>query len=91
MRSRGAAASRAASEAISARLARHADEVTHPAPGLAADFAYRVLFALATQTVMFDDDEVTSVHHSHQAWVDETTELLVEYLGGARERSSPAT
>lgn len=86
MRARGAEASRASAQAISALLAHHTDQIAHPRPELAADFVYRTLFALATQTVMFDDREVTSRNHSQQTWVDETANLLLAYLCGPRPR-----
>lgn len=88
MRARGAEASRAAGKSISVLLAHHADQIAHPKPELAADFVYRTLFALATQTVMFDDREVTSRHHSQKTWVDETSNLVLAYLRGPRHRYS---
>lgn len=80
MRARGAVASRQAAQAIAQLLGRHRDEIAHPYPQLAADFAYRTLFALATQTVMFDDPEVTRRRYRTEALEQETTRLLLSYL-----------
>ncbi len=82
MRSRGAVASRAGARAIAQLLEQRADQITHPDPDLAADFAYRTLFALATQTVMFDDQEVSPHRYSSQTREDETARLLLAYLQG---------
>jgi AcrR family transcriptional regulator len=82
MRLRGAQASRDAANAIGALLALHSDEVTHPDHELAADFVYRTLFALATQTVMFDDGEVSTQTHNDETWATECARLLLAYLMG---------
>lgn len=83
MRERGAVASRASARAIGRLLERHADEITHPDPALAADFAYRTLFALATQTVMFDDEEVSPHGYDAAQRAEETALLLLNYLQSA--------
>jgi AcrR family transcriptional regulator len=80
MRQRGAVASRAGARAIAQLLEHHADQIAHPEPGLAADFAYRALFALATQTVMFDDREVSPHRYSSQTRENEAARLLLAYL-----------
>jgi AcrR family transcriptional regulator len=59
---------------------RMADQVTHPDPVLAADFVFRAVSPLAMQTVLFADDEITSVRHDPDTWARETTSLLVSYL-----------
>jgi len=91
MRSRGAVASRAGARAITQLLERHADQIGHPEPDLAADFAYRTLFALATQTVMFDDREVSPHRYSNQTREHETAGLLLAYLQTPHARPTKAT
>lgn len=80
MRNRGAQASRAAGAAIAQLLESHRSEVSHPDPALAADVVYRTLFAMATQTVMFDDHEITNRQYTDQSRARETTTLLLAYL-----------
>ena len=80
MRDRGAEASRAAAAAISQLLEEHRDEIAHPDPTLAAEFAYRTLFAIATQTVMFDDLEISDRRYTERGLAAETTALLLAYL-----------
>lgn len=80
MRERGAAASRAAAAAIADLLHRHRAEITHPDPELAVDLTYRTLFALATQLVMFDDDEITDRRYGEDLLAAEATTLLLAYL-----------
>ena len=80
MRDRGARASRAAGTAIAQLLEPHHSEVTHPDPALAADVVYRTLFAMATQTVMFDDHEITNRQYTDQSRATETAKLLLAYL-----------
>jgi AcrR family transcriptional regulator len=80
MRDRGAQASRNAGTAIAQLLEPHRSEITHPNPALAADIVYRTLFAMATQTVMFDDHEITNRHYTDQNRARETTTLLLAYL-----------
>lgn len=59
----------------------------HPEPAVAADVAYRTLFALATQLVMFDEDEITSQQYTNQSRATETATLLLAYL----RRNAPAS
>ncbi|MEO1057555.1 MAG: TetR/AcrR family transcriptional regulator [Actinomycetota bacterium] len=80
MRARGARASFAAASAIARLLERHADEVAHPDPELAADVVYRTLFAMAMQTVMFDDGEISRHVVTDDELARETTRLVLAYL-----------
>jgi AcrR family transcriptional regulator len=80
MRERGARASRDAATVISEVLGRHPAEIGHPDPRLAADVAYRALFAVATQTVMFDDHEVTPRPYGTGTLEQETARMLLSYL-----------
>jgi AcrR family transcriptional regulator len=80
MRDRGAEASRGAAQAIAHMLERHEHEITHPDPQLAADFVFRTLFALATQTVMFDDHEISDRRYTASVRGQETTAMLLGYL-----------
>ena len=80
MRGRGAVASRAGARAIAQLLEQHADQITHPDPDLAADYVYRTLFALATQTVMFEDLEVSTRSYRATTRQHETARLLLAYL-----------
>jgi len=80
MRDRGAQASCDAAVAIAQLLEPHRSEVAHPEPALAADLVYRTLFAIATQTVMFDDHEISNRYYSDQSRAEETATLLLAYL-----------
>lgn len=80
MRSRGAQASRETAAAMRELLARHSDRIRHPDPDVAADFVYRTLFALATQTVMFDDREVTARRFDERTRTREATRAVLAYL-----------
>jgi AcrR family transcriptional regulator len=81
LRSRGALHRRNAARLVSWFIAeRMVDQVTHPDPALAADFVFRALSSLAMQTVLFDDDEITSLRHDLDTWSAETTNLLMRYL-----------
>jgi len=80
MRARGAEASRQAADSVGRLLATRRDQVEHPDLTLAADFTYRALFALATQTVILDDRDVTGKQHNDETWAEQTTRLLLAYL-----------
>lgn len=80
MRARGAQASRQAADSVGRLLLGRRDQVRHPDLDLAADFTYRALFALATQTVLFDDREVTGRRHQADTWTAQTTALLLAHL-----------
>lgn len=84
MRDRGAQASRNAAAAIAQLLEPHRSEIAHPEPSLAADIVYRTLFAMATQTVMFDDHEISNQHYTDQSRAREMTVLLLAYLRSER-------
>ena len=86
MRERGSLASRAAGEAIAQLLEPFHCEIVHPEPALAADFVYRTLFALGTQTVMFDDGEVSIRNYTDQSRARETAKLLLAYLRAEHHR-----
>ena len=58
MRERGAESTHLAARALHRALTPHRAELAHTDPVLAADVAHRTLFALATQSVMFDPDEL---------------------------------
>lgn len=79
-RERGSRATRASAAELARVLDAHADEMAHPTPLLAADFVFRTLFALATQLVMFPDEEATGTAIDRDAWITETTRLLHAYL-----------
>lgn len=80
MRDRGAQASRDAGAAIAHILEPHRSEIAHPDPALAADFVHRTLFAMAIQTVMFEDHEISNRDYTDQCRARETTTLLLAYL-----------
>ena len=80
MRARGAQASRRAADSVSRLFLVRRDQVRHLDLDLAADFAYRTLFALATQTVLLDDGDVTLRRHEAGTWTEQTTRLLLAYL-----------
>jgi AcrR family transcriptional regulator len=79
-RARGAVATRLAAAQLRSLLADRSDQVTHPDLDVAADVAFRTLFALATHIVMMDEAEPTGRTLTEQQWADETTAMLVAYL-----------
>jgi AcrR family transcriptional regulator len=83
-RERGSLATRSAAASLVAILDERADQVTHPDPAVAADVAFRTLFALATHIVMMDEGEVTGRTLSHTQWSQQTTDLLFGYLTPGR-------
>lgn len=80
MGDRGAQASRQAADAVGRLLLQRRDQVRHRDLDLAADFTYRTLLALATQTVLLDDRDVTGRDHDPTTWAEQTTTLLLAYL-----------
>ena len=79
-RERGSKATIHASAALTALVMNRSQQVTHPNPQLAADFAFRTLFAVATHVVMMDEGEVTGSSLDSDTWIKETTDLLYRYL-----------
>ena len=79
-RARGARATESAAAQLRELLTERSEQISHPDLDLAADMVFRTLFALATQSVMMDEAEVTGRPLSDQQWVEETTHLLVAYL-----------
>ena len=61
-------------------MTNHRTSIDNPEIETAADFVYRTLFALAVQTVMFSDREVTPHAHTNEVWARETSRLLLGYL-----------
>ena len=94
LRSQGALHRRNAARLASWFIAeRMVDQVTHPDPALAADFVFRALSSLAMQTVLFDDDEITSQRHDPETWVtgdDEPAHGLPPTDGRATVARQPA-
>jgi AcrR family transcriptional regulator len=58
----------------------HRDEIAHPNPTIAADVAWRMLYAVLAQQMMFDDDEVSGMKMTIPALVREIRSCLVAYL-----------
>ena len=79
MRARGAQASLAAARLVRAIIDRHKAEVRAHAD-TAADTVYRTLFALATQEVMFDPNEVSEIEMSLEQRAAHVASMLVCYL-----------
>jgi hypothetical protein len=88
-RARGAQATESAAAQLHDLLAGRSEQLTHPDLDIAADFAFRTLFSLATQIVMMDESEITGRTLSEQQWTEETTALLVAYLTAPRVTSCP--
>jgi AcrR family transcriptional regulator len=79
-RERGSQATRASAAELARALDNCAEEIAHPTPAVAVDFVFRTLFALATQLVMFPEEEATGKVIDRDAWIAETTRLLHAYL-----------
>ena len=88
-RARGSQATEGASAQLHRLLSDRSEQIAHPDLDMAADVAFRTLFALATQIVMMDEGEVTGRYLSDAQWVDETTDLLVAYLTTSRNSPRP--
>ena len=61
-------------------LLSHRAEIAHASPTIAVDVAWRILFAVLSQQMMFDEEEVTGVPISIPALVSEVSSCLVAYL-----------
>ena len=61
-------------------LLSHRAEIAHASPAVAADVAWRILFAVLSQQMMFDDEEVSGVPIAIPALVSEVSSCLVAYL-----------
>lgn len=79
-RLRGREASQVVATSVVDLLTARADQIHHQDPARAADFVFRTLFALGTQLSMFDDDETTGTVLRPEAWIDETSRMIVGYL-----------
>lgn len=84
-RARGRRATESAAAQLHELLVARSEQVRHPDLDTAADFAFRTLFALATQIVMMDESEVTGRTLSEQQWAKETTSMLVAYLSARHD------
>jgi hypothetical protein len=58
----------------------HREEIAHTSPTIAADVAWRMLFAVIAQQMMFDDDEVSGMKMTIPTLVREIRNCLVAYL-----------
>ena len=56
------------------------EEIAHASPMIAVDVAWRMLYAVLAQQMMFDDEEVTGVPIAIPALVSEVSSCLVAYL-----------
>ena len=61
-------------------LLSHREEIAHASPATAVDVAWRMLYAVLAQQMMFDDEEVTGVAMATPALVSEVSSCLVAYL-----------
>ena len=58
----------------------HREEIAHASPMIAIDVAWRMLYAVLAQQMMFDDEEVTGMPMDTPALVSEFSSCLVAYL-----------
>ena len=58
----------------------HRAEIAHASPMIAVDVAWRMLYAVLAQQMMFDDEEVTGMPMDTPALVREVSSCLVAYL-----------
>ena len=61
-------------------IKRFSQQISHRDIALAAEVAFRVLFAVSTQRVMLDEGEVTGNTFTEETWNEEVTDLLYRYL-----------
>lgn len=61
-------------------IRKYSHEISHRDIALAADVAFRVLFAVSTQRVMLDEGEITGNRFTEETWNEEVTDLLYRYL-----------
>jgi AcrR family transcriptional regulator len=62
---------------------RYQSEVAHAKPAIAADVAWRMMFAMFAQQVMFENQEVSGVAIGDKALVRELARCLTAYLTSA--------
>ena len=62
---------------------RYQNEIAHAKPAIAADVAWRMMFAMFAQQVMFENQEVSGVAIGDKALVRELTRCLTAYLTSA--------
>jgi AcrR family transcriptional regulator len=58
----------------------HREEIAHASPMIAVDVAWRMLYAVLAQQMMFDDEEISGVAIPIPALVREVSSCLVAYL-----------
>jgi hypothetical protein len=58
----------------------HREEIAHASPMIAVDVAWRMLYAVLAQQMMFDDEEISGVAMDTPALVREVSSCLVAYL-----------
>ena len=80
LRQQGIAANHAFAAVFRQVVLHHRQEIQHPKPEQAADVAFRMLFALIVQRVMFEPRDLTGRPMSEQAFVAEVSRSLTGYL-----------
>lgn len=80
LRRQGVEANRGFAKAFSRVVAHHEAEVRHPKPAHAADVAFRILFALLVQQVMFRPQDITGRPMADKTLAEELTRSLVLFL-----------
>ena len=80
MRQWGSMASHDVAMMIRETLARNRGEIRHLDLDIAADVVLHTLFALAVQSIMFDQTEVTGHPIDQVRWTNEVTSMLLAHL-----------
>jgi AcrR family transcriptional regulator len=75
-------------ERISALLHRRRDEMSHPDPALAIDFAIQTAFAIMQQHVLIEKTQVAGRQLSDAELQREITSMAVRYIGIAPSRTA---
>lgn len=80
LRQQGIAANHAFAAAFRQVVLRHRQDIRHSSPQQAADVAFRMLFALIVQQVMFEARDLTGRPMREQTFVEEVSRSLALYL-----------
>ena len=73
--------SRAISEKLTALLLSRREEITHPNPVLAVDFAFRMTFDMLDQATLFWDIQRSTIQYSPEQVAEELSRAFLSYLG----------
>lgn len=80
LRLQGVAANHGYAEAFRTVVMHHQAEIRHPKPAQAVDVAFRMMFAMIVQVVMFEPRELTGRPMADKTLSDQVANALTAYL-----------